>query len=518
MKKSTKNKKAGETAKQVRKAKKVAVKAAAPARRVVRSKSVLKKGTPQKRKKAARSRTATQATESKQKAKKRRQQTAGSSETRQGAGSPTMRRAIKKAQNKRSSRKLSKKPVAKKRSKRKSSDQQAGVRKAARRSITSHIKIKIVGVGGGGGNAITRMRRHFSVRGVEFIAVNTDIQDLDACDASKKLHIGRALTHGMGAGMDPEIGQRAAEENRAEIADAIKGADMVFLTAGFGGGTGTGASPVIAEIARELGILTVAIVTKPFAFEGTARAQIAEEGLAKIKDRVDTLLTIPNDRIFSIIDKNTSVLKAFEKIDDILQSAVQGVAEVVSASGLVNVDFADVKAVMSDVGLAVIGVGVGSGSERAVKAVNQAIHSPLLDISIEGARSVLFAVGGRSDLKLSEINEAAKIITESVDPGAKIIFGAYNDRKLRVGELKIVLIAAGFNGMAQRRGPDSLTLFAQNDENGLEEEKSVGGSKKEMQKDSGGESRFQKPDQGVAQGGEDLWDIPTFLRKRGKQR
>ncbi|MBI3088865.1 MAG: cell division protein FtsZ, partial [Candidatus Colwellbacteria bacterium] len=225
------------------------------------------------------------------------------------------------------------------------------------------VRIKVIGIGGGGGNAITRMRRDFHARGVEFVVINTDLQDLESCDASRKLHIGRALTKGMGAGMNPELGQQSAEENRSEIAEVLQGADMVFLTAGFGGGTGTGATPVVAEVAREMGILTAAIVTKPFAFEGAARGRIAEDGLTRMKGKVDTLLIIPNDRIFVIIDKNTPVVKAFEKIDDILKSAVKGVAEIITASGLINVDFADVRSVMTEAGLAVIGVGYGGGAD-----------------------------------------------------------------------------------------------------------------------------------------------------------
>ncbi len=307
------------------------------------------------------------------------------------------------------------------------------------------VRIKVIGIGGGGGNAITRMRRDFHARGVEFVVINTDLQDLESCDASRKLHIGRALTKGMGAGMNPELGQQSAEENRSEIAEVLQGADMVFLTAGFGGGTGTGATPVVAEVAREMGILTAAIVTKPFAFEGAARGRIAEDGLTRMKGKVDTLLIIPNDRIFNIIDKNTPMVKAFEKIDDILKSAVQGVAEIITASGLINVDFADVRSVMTEAGLAVIGVGYGGGADRAVKAIGEAINSPLLDISIEGARSVLFGVAGGRDLKMTEINEAAKIITDAVDPEAKIIFGAYNDRKLKNGQIKVIIIEGQYH-------------------------------------------------------------------------
>jgi len=382
------------------------------------------------------------------------------------------------------------------------------------KSVRPLIKIKVVGVGGGGGNAITRMRRNFSVRGVEFIAVNTDLQDLESCDAHKKLHIGRSVTKGMGAGMNPDLGQQAAEENRTEIAEALADTDMVFITSGFGGGTGTGATPVIADITRELGILTVAVITKPFSFEGANRMKVAEDGIAKIKDRVDTLLVIPNDRVFGIIDKNTSVLKAFEKIDDILRSAVQGVAEIISASGLVNVDFADIRSVTAGAGMAVIGVGSASGADRAVKAMNQAMNSPLLDISIDGARSVLFGVAGGRDMKMSEINEAARIIIENVDPGARIIFGAYHDRRLRSGFLKITLIATGFNGMLFKGGPSSLTLFD-------DEASSFGSSEDE----SGFSRKIDKRDEDDHQGkleieenNEEVLDTPTFLRRRGRRK
>jgi len=379
----------------------------------------------------------------------------------------------------------------------------------------SFVRIKVVGIGGGGGNVITRMRKDFNQRGVEFIAVNTDVQDLEACDAHRKLHIGRALTKGLGAGMNPEVGQQAAEENRSEILEALQGADMIFLTAGFGGGTGTGALPVIADVAKEADALTVAVVTKPFAFEGSVRARIAEEGVLKMKDRVDTFLVIPNDRIFSIIDQDTPVLKAFEKIDEILKSSVRGVAEIIAAAGLINVDFADVEAIMREAGMAVVGVGISSGNDRAVKAVTQAINSPLLDISIEGAKSVLFGIAGGRDLKMTEVNEAARTITENVDPGAKIIFGAYNDRKLKPGQVKVILIATGFNGMALKR--DSLpSLFIERTEptpliaGDLEEVEprlAIGnvktGSKIQEEKE------VSPP--------EDAWDTPTFLRKKRRR-
>jgi len=382
------------------------------------------------------------------------------------------------------------------------------------RGVRPLIKIKVVGVGGGGGNAITRMRKNFSVRGVEFVAINTDLQDLESCDAHRKLHIGRVVTKGMGAGMNPDLGQQAAEENHAEIADVLEDTDMLFITSGFGGGTGTGATPIIADIAKELGILTVAVITKPFSFEGASRMKIAEDGMSKIRDRVDTLLVIPNDRIFSIIDKNTSVLKAFEKIDDILRSAVQGVAEIISSSGLVNVDFADIRSVAAGSGMAVIGVGSASGADRAVKAINQAINSPLLDISIDGARSVLFGVAGGRDLKMSEINEAAKIIIDSVDPGARIIFGAYYDRRLRSGFIKITLIATGFNGTFFKNESDSLTLFGDDVDITDNDETTSDISSKSDRVSKSSKEDVRK----LEESDEEILDTPTFLRRRGRKR
>lgn len=376
----------------------------------------------------------------------------------------------------------------------------------------SPIRIKVVGIGGGGGNAVTRMRKDFSARGVEFVVINTDVQDLEACDAHQKLHIGRALTKGMGAGMNPDLGEQAAEENRSEIAEALQGADMVFLTAGFGGGTGTGATPVIAEVSRELGALTAVIATKPFAFEGAVRMRIAEEGLTKVKNKVDTLLVIPNDRIFNIIDKNTPVIKAFEKIDDILKSAVQGVAEIISSAGLVNVDFADMKSVMSGTGLAVIGVGSAGGNDRAVKAMGEAINSPLLDISIEGARSVLFGIAGGRDLKLTEVNDAAKIITDSVDPEAKIIFGAYHDRKLKTGHVKVIIIATGFNGMAPlKRESDTLSLFTEESELAPTPLEIESEPEKEAKANNDRTKKKEKKED------EDIWEVPAFLRRKGRK-
>jgi len=424
----------------------------------------------------------------------------------------------KKAKTSGANKKITKKktPVKKTRAKSPSKSKVPAKKRKPRkpRGVRPLIKIRVVGVGGGGGNAITRMRKNFSVRGVEFIAINTDLQDLESCDAHRKLHIGKNVTKGMGAGMNPDLGQQSAEENREEIAEALKDTDMVFITSGFGGGTGTGAAPVVAEVAKELGILTVAVVTKPFSFEGSNRMKIAEDGVSRIKDKVDTLLVIPNDRIFSIIDKNTSVLKAFEKIDDILRSAVQGVAEIISSSGLVNVDFADIRSVAEGAGMAVIGVGSAGGADRATKAMNQAMNSPLLEISIDGARSVLFGVAGGRDLKMSEINEAAKIIMDNVDPSARIIFGAYHDRRLRSGHVKITLIATGFNGMLFKSEPDSMTLFS--DDTELMQD---GGEEVDSDKiPEGKEENSKKETTKEPEKDEDTLDIPTFLRRRGRKK
>jgi cell division protein FtsZ len=364
-------------------------------------------------------------------------------------------------------------------------------------------KIKVVGVGGGGGNAVSRMSKDFP-RGIDFIAVNTDVQDLNFCRVRKKIYIGKNTTKGLGAGMNPDLGRQAVEENRAEIAEAIKGADMVFVTACFGGGTGSGAAPMIAEIARDMGILTVAVITKPFGFEGSQRSRIAQEGLMRIQDKVDALIIIPNDKIFSIIDKNTSLNRAFEKIDEVLKNAVQGIAELITAPGIINVDFADVKAVMQESGSAIIGIGVSQGEERAVNAAKLAINSPLLEISVDGATGVLFSVSGRRDLKMTEVNEIAQLIAENVDRSAKIIFGAYYDRNLNKGAIKVTLIATGFNnGLNKEIGilPSLfVSRFPEADSKTFEPADSA---KKALTPKGVGKS-------------EDIWDVPTFLRKRRK--
>ncbi|MDO8443771.1 MAG: cell division protein FtsZ [Candidatus Azambacteria bacterium] len=309
--------------------------------------------------------------------------------------------------------------------------------------VETFARIKVVGVGGSGGNAVTRMF-DAQIKGVDFIAINTDAQDLHHVKAQTKIHIGKNLTRGLGAGMNPDIGRQAAEENRDEIQDALKGADLVFITCGLGGGTGSGASSVIADAAHDVGALVVAVVTKPFSFEGKKRSTIAEEALMSLRDRVDTLITIPNDKVLNLIDKNTSILGAFMIIDDILKQGVQGIADLITYPGIVNVDFADIKAIMASAGSALMGIGRATGEGRAVTAAKAAISSPLLDISIDGASGVLFNVSGGIDLSMADVNDAAKVITESIDPDARIIFGATHDSRLKKGEVRVTVIATGF--------------------------------------------------------------------------
>lgn len=311
-------------------------------------------------------------------------------------------------------------------------------------ALETCAKIKVIGVGGSGGSAVNRMI-DCGIRGVEFIAVNTDVQALHYNKASKKIHIGKTITRGLGAGMNPDLGKRSAEEAQNEIRDMLKDADMVFVTCGLGGGTGTGASPAIAEIARDLGALTVAVVTKPFAFEGAQRKNIAERGLSELADKVDTIITIPNDKLLQVIDKKTTLLDAFMVVDEVLRQGVQGISELITIPGLINVDFADVKAVMSNAGSALMGIGQASGENKAIEAAKAAISSPLLEMSIEGARGILFTIVGGPNLSMHEVNEAAKVITSSVDEDAKIIFGAVIDDKYK-DEIKITVVATGFDG------------------------------------------------------------------------
>ncbi|MFA6354636.1 MAG: cell division protein FtsZ [Candidatus Paceibacterota bacterium] len=398
--------------------------------------------------------------------------------------------------------------------------------------------IKVVGVGGAGGNMVSRMSRDF-VRGVDFIAINTDHQDLDQCDVRHKIYIGRGLTRGLGTGMSPEIGQQAADENRSEIVESLSGSDIIFLAAGFGGGTGTGASPVVAEVAKQTGALTLAFVTRPFAFEGSQRDKVAQEGIQKLRDKVDALIVIPNDRVFTIINKDTTILKAFEVIDDVLKNALRGVVELIVTPGIINVDFADVRSIIQDAGSAIVGMGIASGQDRAVSAVNQALNSPLLETSAEGAKGVILGISGSRDLKMTEVNEAAKIVAQVADPGARIIFGAYYDRRLRPNQLKVTLIATGFS---ETRSANSLfggsgfdakkrdffgeakSPFFQPDDTKVKLDKELEILNKDK-KGNGDFSNGKNLNQGKSNNKEeekkkekdtDIWDIPTFLRKRRK--
>ncbi len=299
--------------------------------------------------------------------------------------------------------------------------------------------IKVVGVGGGGTNAVNRMIQT-GVKGVDFICVNTDAQSLLANPASKRIRLGK----GLGAGGVPMVGKSAADENSTELYDALKDADMVFITAGMGGGTGTGAAPVVAQIAKEVGALTVGVVTKPFAFEGNKRRLVAEEGIMQLKDKVDTLITIPNDRLLQVVGKETSIEEAFRTVDDVLRQGIQGISEIITVPGLINRDFADVRSIMSQAGSALMAIGRASGDDRPVEAAKAAIASPLLDVTVDGARGVLFNVTGGPDMTLWEVNEAAQVIYKAADPEANIIFGAVIDPEMK-GEIKITLLAAGFN-------------------------------------------------------------------------
>jgi cell division protein FtsZ len=359
--------------------------------------------------------------------------------------------------------------------------------------VEAFARIKVIGVGGSGGNAVNHMIRS-KVKGIDFIAINTDAQNLHHSLASKKIHVGKNLTRGLGAGMNPELGRQAAEETKEEIQDAIKGADMVFVTCGMGGGTGSGGGPVIANIAKEQGILTIAVVTKPFSFEGAQRMSIAEEGLSSLKENVDAMITVPNDRLFEAIDKTTTFSKAFATCDDVLRQAVEGISDLITIPGIINVDFADVRAVMEDTGSALMGIGSAQGENRAEEAARAAINSPLLDISIDGAQGVLFAISGGDDMTMHEIQEAANIITQSIDPEAKVIFGALKDGRLKKNELRITVIATGFPGNNPSGRKPSLFQSTNAESGKLEGEKNKNIKENKQ---------------------EDEWDsVPAFLRRK----
>ncbi|HET8575428.1 MAG TPA: cell division protein FtsZ [Candidatus Paceibacterota bacterium] len=309
--------------------------------------------------------------------------------------------------------------------------------------VEAFARIKVVGVGGSGKNAVNHMINS-KVKGVEFIAMNTDGQDLHHSLAPKKIHIGKNLTKGLGAGMNPDVGKRAAEETKEEVQGSLSGADMVFIACGLGGGTGTGAAPVIAEAAKEQGALTVAVVTTPFFFEGAQRMKIAEEGAESLRKKVDAIIIIPNDRLLGVVDKDTTALSAFAQCDEVLRQAVEGISDLITMPGIINVDFADIRSIMENAGSALMGIGFATGEKRAEEAAKMAINSPLLEVSIHGAKGVLFAIAGSDDMTMHEIQEAAKVITESIDTDARVIFGAVKDEQLKKGEIRVTVIASGF--------------------------------------------------------------------------
>ncbi len=360
---------------------------------------------------------------------------------------------------------------------------------------TNFAKLRVMGLGGGGMNALNSMIIESQIKGIDFISVNTDAQVLLSSRASTKVQIGENLTKGLGSGGNPDIGRQAAEESYEKIKEFIEGSDMIFITAGMGGGTGTGASPVIAKAAKEVGALTVAVVTKPFAFEGTRRMVTAEDGIENLKDKVDTLIVIPNQRILDVVDKKVTLLEAFRVADSVLSQGVQGISDLITVPGLINVDFADVKTIMNSAGSALMGIGTGVGENRAVTAARSAIASPLLEISMDGARGVLFNITGGSDLTMSEVDEAAKIIASAADPDANIIFGATIDESMH-DQIKIAVIATGFDRTRQ-----TLKGFVSSPTGQASNEKK-------------NEERPKADTTAIEEDTSDVFDIPAFLRQR----
>lgn len=376
---------------------------------------------------------------------------------------------------------------------------------------SNFAKIRVVGIGGGGTNAVSSMITSSAIQGVDFVAINTDAQALLRNQAETKLQIGENLTRGLGSGGNPDIGKQAAEESAEKIKHMLEGSDMVFLTAGMGGGTGTGASSIVAAIAKEVGALTVAVVTKPFTFEGTRRMVQAEEGIEMIKDKVDTLIVIPNQRILDVIDRKLSLLEAFKVADSVLTQGVQGISEIITLPGLINVDFADVRAIMSDAGSALMGIGTGIGENRAQAAARGAIASPLLEVSMEGARGVLFNVVGGPDLTMTEVDEAAKIISSAADPDANIIFGATIDEKMH-DQLRITVVATGFDQNKQKMRefitpPTPIMNMMNQNGNTNQNQNSMNSPISNQSQPTPIQPQDKKEE-------EDKWDIPAFLRQR----
>ena len=387
-----------------------------------------------------------------------------------------------------------------------------------RPQTSNFAKIRVVGIGGGGNNALESMISTQQIQGVDFIGVNTDAQALLLGHSSTKVQIGDKLTKGLGSGGDPEIGRQAAEESAEKIKDILNGSDMVFVAAGMGGGTGTGAAPVIAKIAKELGALTIAVVTKPFSFEGTRRMVNAEDGIENLKDKVDTLIVIPNQRILDVVDRKVSLIDAFKVADSVLAQGVQGISDLITLPGLINVDFADVRSIMTNSGSALMGIGTGSGENRAQTAARSAVSSPLLEISMDGARGVLFNITGGSDLSMSEVDEAAKIIAEAADPDANIIFGTTIDENLQ-GQIKITVIATGFDQSRAklrefvapfRQSPPTPIITSSNNNNSHTQTPTVTNNTQPVQQ-SNNNTAVTDDDQ---TDDEDVWNIPAFLRNK----
>lgn len=381
---------------------------------------------------------------------------------------------------------------------------------------TNFAKIRVMGIGGGGGNALNSMISGSNIQGVDFIAVNTDAQSLLLNQAATKVQIGDELTKGLGSGGNPEIGIQAAEESYEKLKDILEGTDMLFLTAGLGGGTGTGATPVIARAAKEVGALTVAVVTKPFTFEGTRRMVAAEEGIEQLKDKVDTLITIPNQRILDVVDKKLSLLEAFKVADSVLTQGVQGISDLITMPGLINVDFADVRTIMQNAGSSLMGIGTGVGENRAQAAARSAIASPLLEITMEGARGVLFNVIGGPDLTMSEVDEAAKIISAAADSDANIIFGATIDETMR-DQMKITVIATGFDSARQTLrefvAPPVQSQYNNPNQQASGQDQNTGEQPAQDQNNNQNPPQ-NSGNQPVQENDEEVWDIPAFLRQK----
>jgi cell division protein FtsZ len=383
--------------------------------------------------------------------------------------------------------------------------------------MQSAARIRVIGVGGSGKNALNHMVNS-KVKGVDFVVINTDAQDLQQSLAKTKIHVGKNLTRGLGAGMNPAVGKRAAEETQSEIQDALRGSDMVFIAGGMGGGTCTGAAPVVARIAKETGALTVAVVTKPFSFEGQQRMRLAEQGLEELLKEVDALIVIPNDRLLAVVDSNTTVRTAFAMCDEILRQAVEGVSDLITTPGNINLDFADIKSIMEDAGSALMGVGVAQGEKRAEEAARAAINSPLLDISINGAKGVLLSIAGGEDLGLLEVQAAAQIVTESIDKNAKVIFGTSKDERLRKGEVRVTVIATGFPEETLNRGTPLFQATGKKDKK-EDEGKIFNTIMPSPMKDEETVPpvKRQEPEPKPVQDDDDDWGaVPAFLRRNKK--